>query len=342
MPLDDGLYAGAKTYTAYDQYLNDTGALFKLNPSVSLGYAINVALYPQAKDDPNLIPYTSFESASTEAIDQFEIDGAAAIVDFNADGASAIVDFNADGVSAISDFNSDGASAINVFNDNGQDAIDNLIFSTGFKNVGVFGIGETVQNAQETLTYNGEEFNTTAGPFPYVTDGATPAADSADWYNVTLEARKTVARSLNVTDNSVIYDTDTVTAIPAYIYSASQQKTYSVPSGAIGELIVSVIGDQLVTNIDSYTLTIFTTRNYNINPRDFGAIGDGATDDSVPVQSAISTGKEVSFDAGTYLLTGDFDFTDFVSFSINTRFTGAFKASFIGEQSVNSKLWSLT
>ena len=64
VPLDDGLYAGSKTYTAYDEYLNDTGALFKLNPSVALGYAINVPLYPNAKDDPNLIPYISYESTA--------------------------------------------------------------------------------------------------------------------------------------------------------------------------------------------------------------------------------------------------------------------------------------
>jgi hypothetical protein len=79
VPLEDGLYQGSKTYTAYDQYLNDTGALFKLNPSVSLPYAINLATYPLAKDDPSLIPYTSFESATTEAIAQFEDDAAQAI-----------------------------------------------------------------------------------------------------------------------------------------------------------------------------------------------------------------------------------------------------------------------
>jgi len=67
-----------------------------------------------------------------------------------------------------------------------------------------------------------------------------------------------IARSLNVLDSDVIYDTDTATPIPAYIYSASQQKTYSVPADAQGELIVSVIVDQLTTDnvVDSpYVLT---------------------------------------------------------------------------------------
>jgi hypothetical protein len=103
-----------------------------------------------------------------------------------------------------------------------------------------------VQSAQETLTYNGEEFNTTAGPFPYTTTGATPTLDSADWYNVTLEARKTVARSLNVLDSDVTYDTPGE-IVSKYIYSASQQLTYSVPAGAIGKTISSVVGNVLNT-----------------------------------------------------------------------------------------------
>lgn len=114
------MYAGVKTYTAYDQYTNDTGALFKLNPSVALGYTINVALYPDAKDDPNLIPYTSFESASTEAIDQFEIDSAASITqseaDFEAAGDAAIADFEAEAAQAIATAEQDFDDQIAQFN----------------------------------------------------------------------------------------------------------------------------------------------------------------------------------------------------------------------------------
>lgn len=58
-----------------------------------------------------------------------------------------------------------------------------------------------------------------------------------------------VARALNVLDSDIIYDTDTVTAIPAYIYSASQQKTYSVPADAQGKFISSVVSDVLYTTV---------------------------------------------------------------------------------------------
>ena len=61
--LGDGIYAGSKTYTNYQQYLNDNGALFKANPTTSLPYAIDTITYPQAKDDPNLLPYTDISAS---------------------------------------------------------------------------------------------------------------------------------------------------------------------------------------------------------------------------------------------------------------------------------------
>jgi len=212
-PLGDGIYAGAKIYTTYQQYTNDNGALFKLNPSVALGYAINVPVYPEARLDPNLIPYTSFESASTEAIDEF---------------------------------NQDGSDAIDEFNVDGQEAINNLSYDVGFKNVGVFGVGVTVQSPQETLTYNSEELNTTAGPFPYTTTGATPTLDGAGWYNVTLEARKTAAISINLLESQVTY-ANPGTILAEVLHDTSQQKSYSVPAGAIGKTILSVAGNVLNT-----------------------------------------------------------------------------------------------
>ena len=66
--------------------------------------------------------------------------------------------------------------------------------------------------------------------------------------NALGEDLATVARSLNVLDLDVIHDTDTVTAIPAYIYSASQQKTYAVPADAQGKFISSVVDDLLTTS----------------------------------------------------------------------------------------------
>ena len=95
-PLGDGLYSGTKTYISYQQYLNDNGALFKLNPTVALGYGINIVTYPTANLDPNLIPYTSFESASTEAIAEFNANGTAAIESFDDDATAKTAQIDAD------------------------------------------------------------------------------------------------------------------------------------------------------------------------------------------------------------------------------------------------------
>ena len=218
---------------------------------------------------------------------------------------------------------------------NNQAAADNLIYVAGYQNVGVFGVGVTVQSAQETLTYNGEEFNTTAGPFPYTTTGATPTLDSADWYNVTLEARKTVARCFNVLDSDVTYDTPGE-IVAKYIYSASQQKTYSVPADAIGKTISSVVGSELNT-VESggpYVLES-TERNISVYVKDFGATPGGLVDSTAAIQAAIDkanvlrvqyTGTElgsatygttvvkVVFEATSYLVLGSLNAYQYPNF----------------------------
>lgn len=80
-PLDDGLYIGAKTYTNYQQYLNDNGALFKANPTTPLPYPIDTVTYPEAKDDPNLIPYSDFQSSLINMAGYTEAVEASATVD---------------------------------------------------------------------------------------------------------------------------------------------------------------------------------------------------------------------------------------------------------------------
>lgn len=51
-------------------------------------------------------------------------------------------------------------------------------------------------------------------------------------------------------------------------------------------------------------------RNYGtVNVRNFGAIGDGTTNDTAAIKKAIASGKAVYFPAGTYLLYGQIDVT---------------------------------
>lgn len=92
--LGNGLYQDGKVYTNYQQYLNDNGALFKLNPSVEVPYNVDLTTYGLAKDDPNLISYTSFESASTEAIAEFEEEGQSSIDSFESSSSEVIDNLN--------------------------------------------------------------------------------------------------------------------------------------------------------------------------------------------------------------------------------------------------------
>ncbi|GAF94274.1 unnamed protein product, partial [marine sediment metagenome] len=153
---------------------------------------------------------------------------------------------------------------------------DTAIANTGYDfSLGAFAAGKVVVNANQALHHNDIYYRTTAA-LPYTITGATPEADPASWLAISLQPLQQVARSLNISDNTVILDTDTATPIPAYIYSASQQKTYSVPSGAQGQTIVSVVGRELETNISSpatYTLKLVSTVNMTeANVEDFGAL----------------------------------------------------------------------
>jgi hypothetical protein len=87
------------------------------------------------------------------------------------------------------------------------------------------------------------------------TDSANSATDSAN--SADLNTLELIARALNTSNSNVIYATDTVSAIVGYIYSASQEIIYSVPSGALGKFIDTVTTDQLTTTEPAtYTLLV--------------------------------------------------------------------------------------
>lgn len=160
-----------------------------------------------------------------------------------------------------------------AFLDAAQEQVDNIIYTVGFEPAGLFEIGANVTSSQQVLSYDGEQYRTDGAG---TVTQATPELDPLPWYNVTLQDKKTVARSLNALDSQVIYDTDTVTPIPAYIYSASQQKTYSVPAEAVGKNI-SIVVDNVLTTSDllSYIMPLSQTvleMSYNVIR--YGAISD--------------------------------------------------------------------
>jgi len=86
---------------------------------------------------------------------------------------------------------------------------------------------------------------------------ATEPSSSNSQYSNILGEIKAAEIALNVSSGSVISYLDTTTAIPAYIFAADQQKTYSVPSGAVGKFISDVTTDQLTTSdASTYTLIL--------------------------------------------------------------------------------------
>lgn len=87
-------------------------------------------------------------------------------------------------------------------------------------------------------------------------------------------------------------------------------------------LPVATVGVDATTDIFTQTGTGATPRSVNdklrdtVSVKDFGAVGDGATNDTLAIQTAINTGKSVVFPQGSYLannLTASTDFQRLVA-----------------------------
>lgn len=277
VPLDDGLYAGSKTFTAYDQYVNDTGALFKLNPSVALGYAINVPLYPDAKNDPNLIPYSNFESASTEAIDEFN---------------------DVTVPQAISNFEDDAAQAIR--NAGGVPLGD-----------GQWGAGKTYTAYNEYLVFNGVPYKPLN--VPYTTQGADPTqlpdlGSVQPFSNISREEIGSLSGVIFSTLADVNSEVSTGGAITLSIGDNINVLDYATGNNS-GTLFFRVVaagtgvhdGGQYI-DLPAPGLQLKQNFKLPVSVKAYGAKGGGA-DDSVPFQMAINRSEEaICIPYDTYLL----------------------------------------
>jgi hypothetical protein len=151
-----------------------------------------------------------------------------------------------------------------------QTTLPKIFEGAGYSVDGDFATLPTITAPNQVLTsksvvgYEGFVWRYTGGALPYTPSGSDPtqAPELGKWVAVAIGELQTIARSLNVNDSDIIYDTDTVTPIPSYIYSSSQQKTYSVPAGAQGKIISSVVGSTLNTTVGGpYTLVAMVTNN---------------------------------------------------------------------------------
>ena len=115
---------------------------------------------------------------------------------------------------------------------------------------------------------------------------------------------------------AIVWDFAPGTSISAAMRPVVQAQTLALARAAMGPW-----GDALVTATGSTTARDFQTRFGDfINVKDFGAEGDGSTDDTAAIQAAVNAAvllkRKVCFPAGTYLVT------DQISLPIGSQIIG--------------------
>lgn len=208
--------------------------------------------------------------------------------------------------------------------------ITTAIAAAGYQIVGDFSDVTKVQITSANQVYTSQAVTNLEdavwryiGALPYTPTGSDPTQSPEDgkWQAVAIGELKSIARSLNVADSAVIYSTDTVTPIPEYIYDASVQVVYSVPSAAIGKTISSVVGSTLnTTEPAAYQMTqpaSLNNDNGEIIASQFG-LSELIADNALVIQDmhdlivsrAVANGndsavQEIVIDSGVYqCLTG--------------------------------------
>ncbi len=133
-----------------------------------------------------------------------------------------------------------------------QKTLPKLLDDIDWSYVGLFSDGVTFTKGSDlAVDAMGVQWAYVGGdPFPKVVPAATvPSSPDYQVVNQGVSELSMISRSLNASDGDVIYDSNKTTLIPPYIYAASQQKIYSVPAGAVGGVISSVVGSTLNTTV---------------------------------------------------------------------------------------------
>lgn len=220
------------------------------------------------------------EDAATQALIDIAADVATvesvkntAITDINADAAAIdalATSIEADAEARLVAIEEDAEIRVTAIETDAENRISTAVASAGSQIVGDFADVTKVVITEYNQVYTSKSVAgfedyvwRTNQILPYTPTGSDPslAPELGKWLAVAIGELKSIARSLNVADNAVQYGKAgvVISATCKYLYVSEQQVTYGLPSTVgVGEVISSVIGDQLETNIGSRILVSLT------------------------------------------------------------------------------------
>lgn len=199
-----------------------------------------------------------------------------------------------------------------------RDSFEGRLAKGSFYRVGTFAAGHTLTNMRQTLEYSGHEYGW-AGTFPkVVTEGATPATSggigAGAWVDRTGETLRSdinivVKQFASVAD--AVADTSLVVGqnvkTTAY-YNGWAATAAGLPFGGNDYVVVAAgtgiaDGGSFIDLANGLQLKgLFLGGVVYVSQ--FGAKGDGETDDTSPLVKAIATGRSVYFHDLVYLISG--------------------------------------
>ena len=138
------------------------------------------------------------------------------------------------------------------------------------------------------------------------TDGQLLIGDSTG--NTLVKNTLTAGSNIAITNGPGTIQLDVT--LPANIVNTFSAGSTGFTPSAVTSGNVTLTGNLLSTRIDytaPFTSAVVRTGNAKwsdtVSVKDFGAVGNGSTDDTTAIRAAIATGRAVYFPAGNYLIT---------------------------------------
>lgn len=149
--------------------------------------------------------------------------------------------------------------------------------------------------------------------------------------------------------NSLLYAVTTATSA-AQVANAIDEKATAALAASVGaaqsSTLASATGSSFIgylrAGVGAVLRTLFSKMDDLVSVKDFGAKGDGVTDDTDAIQKATSSGRGVHFPTGTYIMLGTVAYTGRVLWTCNGDVTlVSDKEVLIATSATNSKISNL-